>query len=262
MGQPILVFTLAQLGIYGALAITGKYKELGHFTTTVGALCLVVIGCRIAGAVQFAQFYAAGPIVEYIPVPFTVGEGFNHSTVCMLSISVLIALKPICKQRGRSYSGVIKKVQDSCKCHKDSYDRGDIMAKYKDPYYLAWYFTCLALLPMVWARHVYSALSTYVTNINWPFFPVSPRVGAIAGLAFVPEAVIVAALLLVGWKLPEGPTVTITTKTVTASSFEFVSMSPTATSQTGRQDDVASTNGHTATHNAVGKMEVGSTTDS
>jgi hypothetical protein len=231
IGQPVLACALTHLISYGVLAAYGKISERGRVIVSMILLSASVVACRIAGAVEFAKIYQSHPASFVVPASYIVGESFNHATVAMLTIVGLVVLTQIVRTRGRSYSGTATNRPSLLgRWLEQSESREEVIVKYRDPYYLIWYATAMTLLPLFWARHIYSALSTYVGGVgyNWPFFPVSPNVGALAGLCYVPEAIITVALLVVGWRLADGPTLPTVEKPKTETTHNpgFVCTSP------------------------------------
>lgn len=206
-GYPVITQVLIFGTSISTLAATGRLMDrFWHIGFAV--LCgLLAIGFRVAGAVDIGKAHEEPTRFQTI---YLVGEGFNH--VAMLT--VLLGFAPLPRLLARRRGGYAHTIphQSRGKIWTSFLNRGlsreQIIAKYQDPHYLTWYFCSLALTPLLIARHVYSALCTYLpqeNRLDYPFYPLAPNIGALAGLCYVPEMLIIVALLVVGWKMPDEP---------------------------------------------------------
>lgn len=212
VGHPVLTLVISLGTSMASLAASGRVKDRFWNIISIIVCGIVAVALRIAGSVQIGREYSKNDPFITASAVYVTGEGFNHSAICTTVILGFVLLPKLLSRRKGGYAYTIRHRHQNQGLWATFLNRGltreEIIAKYQDPHYLIWYSTSLALLPMLIARHVYSALNTYYPKTNsrdWPFFPLEPNVGALAGLCYIPEAVIVVVLLVVGWNMPDDP---------------------------------------------------------
>lgn len=208
-GLPMLSVVLASGGTLSALAATGRIASRGWTLGPVIVFAVITIIFRGTGAVKMGRRIADN--MYNTTSTYIAGESLNYITVSLTTVFTFLFLPRMLKRRQGGYAHTISPATAHGGLWSTFINRGltreQVMAKYQDPHYLIWYFTSVALIPMLIALLVFSVLCTYFVgdSPNDTFFPLSPNVGLVAGLCYIPEAIIVGVLLFVGWKMPDDP---------------------------------------------------------